>query len=130
MTETLSDGVRRTVLTEAGIGGGPNTRSRPHNVQEAGTLSRNGTGGFSFKTFAGIFNPSGNGIGTRMSEPSATQPVIDWTDDESLPGRPGVSIGGAKGKASWLHRFLLQTGVEQNRRHSHDIEVVLPGKTK
>ena len=57
-------------------------------------------------------------------------PVIDWTEGKLTTGRSGAAIEVSKEKASWLPQFLLHNGGEQNPRHPHDIEVVLPGKKK
>ena len=120
MTETLSTGVRRSLLTDLPadpVGPSPSPPGE----------SAKDVGGRSLQIFAGVWVR--NGIEHGSATP--TKPVIDWTEVEASHEQKKKAVFGASAqKTSWLQRFLLHMGREGARPHDHGIEVVLPGKKK
>jgi len=125
MTETLGDGIRRTLLTEQVHASSP-AAPRAYEMPAGERLSGLSLGGFSLKHFMGVFSPGSNGMGTRPSDLRATHSMIDWSEDESVAQTAAVSSGGIKMKLSWLSKFLSASGAKQERSSAHDFEVALP----
>ena len=87
--------------------------------------------GYSRNTFMGVWGNSGNG--SAATAKSLTQPMlspmIDWTEDDSQgKQKKSQGIGLSTQKASWLGRFLIDTGCEEATHHDHGIEIVLAKK--
>jgi hypothetical protein len=134
MTETLGDGIRRTL---SGIDLGPQVTSGkwqaasdPNSsrlaVDDSGLTSAGA--GFSFTQLRGLFNSGTQRAVTSVRESGSTHPVVEWADEDTFATPASVSVDGVKMKSSWLSKFLSATGVKQDRAATPDFEVALSKK--
>jgi len=133
MTETLGDGIRRTL---AGLDGGGQlasgkwqAASDPDSSRSAGDVSRfTSHVSRAVPNFMGLFSV-GNQQPVRSTDgPSAPSPVIDWGEEEDTSRPTPLDLGGVKLKSSWLSKFLSATGLKQEHPTAQDFEVTLPKK--
>jgi len=119
MTETLPDGVRRTVETEdVGLG----AVAAPAVDYPTGGMPA----GFPLQHFLGTLAPNGSGVGTRPSDRPSNHSVLDWNEEEASPAFVRFPSESIKTQA-WFLNFLNGTYTKAQDR-LETICVELPGK--